>query len=127
MTEREDPSDAKEPFDLGFLQQADGVYVNVYSNYILITEDKLRIHLTNSAKKLERKTAWIPPLAILMTIFLAFVTADFKDFVLKASAWETLFGFAMILVFGWLIYSIFKAIGSETLDGLIEKIKKESK
>jgi undecaprenyl pyrophosphate phosphatase UppP len=126
MTEREDSSNARR-IVLGDLPQVNEVHLNVAQNVIVITEDKLRLHLGNTTKKMEKKNAWVAPLGILLAIILAFATADFRDFGLKASTWEAVFVIAAGLALLWLIWSIIQHSKSETVDDLIERIKKEPK
>ena len=123
------PEDARnvERITLGELNQVNEVNLNVAQNYIVITEDKLRLHLIGNLKNRERKNAWIAPLGIFLAIMLSFVTTDFKDIGLKAAAWQAFFIIAAILAFFWLIYSFVQLRKTETIDKLIEKIKKEPK
>lgn len=113
---------------LGGLSQVNEFNLNVAQNIITITEDRLRLHLIGNLKKMERKNAWIAPLGIFLAIMLSFITTDFKDIVgLKAATWQAVFIIAAILAFIWLIYSVVQLTKTETIDELIEKIKKEPK
>lgn len=103
------------------------VYLNVSQNVIVITEDKLRLELADSVKKMERKNVWIAPLGILITLSLSFVTTDFRDFGLKASTWQAVFIIAAIIALGWLIISIIRHTNSLTIDELINNLKKQPK
>ena len=112
---------------LGVLSQVNEFNLNVAQNIITITEDRLRLHLIGNLKKRERKNAWIAPLGIFLAIMLSFLKTDFKDIGLKAATWQAFFIIAAILAFGWLIYSFVQLRKIETIDELIEKIKKEPK
>ena len=126
MTKNEN-SDISGRIILGDLAQVNEVHMNVSQNVIVITEDKLRLHLSSGAKRMERKNIWIAPLSIFLAIMLAFLTADFKDFFLKAAIWQAVFVIAAVLSFIWFSLAIFQHIKSETIDDLIEKIKKGPK
>jgi len=126
MMEREDSNNVGRII-LGDLAQVNEVHMNVSQNVIVITEDKLRLHLSSGAKRMERKNVWIAPLGIFLAIMLAFVTADFEDFFLKAATWQAVFVIAAVSSFIWFLWTIFQHTKSETIDDLIEKIKKEPK
>lgn len=126
MMEIEDSNNAGR-FILGDLSQVNEVHMNVSQNVIVITEDKLRLHLSSGVKRMERKNVWIAPLGIFLAIMLPFLTADFKDFFLKAATWQAVFVIAAVLSFIWFLLAIFQRIKSETIDDLIEKIKKGPK
>lgn len=114
---------------LGALVDVKDVHLNVSQALIVTTEDKVRIHLSNHLKKMEMKKAWIGPLGIFATIVLTLVTAEFKNpgFIFAPTTWQAIFVICALLSFGWLIYAIRQAWQSESLEELIEKLKKESK
>jgi nitrogen regulatory protein PII-like uncharacterized protein len=111
--------------NLGFLNQVDKVHLNVGQNLIVITEDKLRLCLSESLKKIERKYSWVAPTGVFLTILLSLITADFKNLGLSADTWKAVFIIAAILSLAWLVYSIIQSTKAETIDNVVEKIKKE--
>jgi len=113
---------------LGELNQVNEFNLNVAQNIITTTEDKLRLRLIEHLKNREKKNAWIAPLGILLAIVLSFVKPGFQDILgLKAATWQAVFIIAATLAFVWLVYSFVQLRKTETIDKLIEKIKKEPK
>ena len=119
----QDISNKGERYDLGLLVQVDRVHFNVAQDIIVITEDRLKLHLSDAIGKTEKKNGWIAPLGIMIALVLALVTADFKNFGLKASVWQAIFVLSLILASCWLVYAVKQALKSEGLDKLMEKIK----
>lgn len=112
---------------LGDLAQVKEVHLNVAQNVIVITEDRLRIHLSNNEQRMEKRGQWVAPLGILISVVLTIATANFKDYVLKASTWEALFIIGAIGSFVWLCYAYWQRLEAETIDQVIERIKSEPK
>jgi len=117
------------PGTLGGLVDVSEVHLNVSQKVILITEDRVRIHLSNHLNKVEKKKGWIAPLGILITIILTLMTSEFRqqNLIFSGTTWEAVFFISALLSGGWLIYAIKKACKSESIADLIEKFKKESK
>ena len=124
MPENEHPAKSNE-FILGDWKQVSQVHLNVSQDLIVITEDKLRIHLTRSRDVAEKRKTWITPLGIFLALLLPLGTANFKDFILKGSTWEAMVLIGVIASVIWLIYELRTCQKSETIDQLIERIKKE--
>lgn len=105
------------------------VHLNVSQKLIIITEDKVRIHLSNHLTTVEKRKGWIAPLGILLTIIVCLVTSNFKteNILFDAPTWKAIFIISGVLSAGWLAYSIIQAWRSESMDELIERLKKESK
>lgn len=100
---------------------------NTKSDLIEITEDKLENILLKNYKYLELKTSWINPLSLFLTLLLAKLTADFKDFLgISMNTWEAIFIIGIILSFIWLIWSLFRLSNyweKASLDYLLKIIK----
>ena len=92
---------------------------------IKITVDRLSLILHKHASSIEERKGWIAPLGILITILVVLLTANFKDIIWSPDTWAALFVLSAGLSFLWLIKSLWKAYQSETIDNLIEKIKKQ--
>jgi hypothetical protein len=58
---------------------------------IISTEDKIELCLMKHLGDLENKRGWITPFGLLLTVFLTFLTTDFKDTVLTMlfTLWQT--------------------------------------
>lgn len=117
------------PGSLAGLVDVSNVHLNVSQDLIITTEDKVRIHLSSHLGRLERKRAWIAPLGVLMTIVITLLTANFKEqsFLLGPDVWHALFVVSAVLSGCWLLYALKDAWKSESVDDLIEKLKKESR
>lgn len=131
MTEQITPSPKStiKPGALGGLVDVKDVHINVSQALIIITEDKVRNHLSKHLNKVEKRKGWIAPLGILITIIITLITSDFKQdsFIFPSATWEAIFVISGLISLGWLIYSIIQALKSESIEDLIDKIKKESK
>ena len=100
------------------------VYLNVSQETIVITEDKVRLCLTGHLKRIEAKRGWVAPAAILVTILVTLVTAEFHDFYLKAAVWEAIFILALVFDTGWLIFALRSAWKSSTVDEVVAEMKR---
>lgn len=100
------------------------VHSNLDQAVIQITEDRLHLVLKDHLALAEERKAWIGPLGILIAIVTAFVTADFRDFYLKAPVWQAIFLISGVLSFAWLARSIYQATKAPSLESIIEKIKR---
>jgi hypothetical protein len=108
---------------LGQLAQLDNFSLNVGQNYIVITKDKLHIHLIKTQKNLERRSGWATPLGIFVSLLFGRATANFKDFIFPASTWKTvsIIGAAVALI--WLVISVVRHVRAETIEQIIQRIK----
>jgi hypothetical protein len=101
--------------------------INTKSDLIEITEDKLENILLKNQKYLDLKTSWINPLSIFLTLLLALLTADFKDFLgISKNYWEPIFIIGIVLSFIWLaltIIRIYRYWDKLSLDYLLKIIK----
>jgi hypothetical protein len=131
MTDQEktSPQSTIIPGNLGTLVDVSEVHLNVKQALIITTEDRVRIHLSSHLSKVEKRKAWIAPLGILLTIITTLITSKFKDanIIFSASTWEAIFVIAGIFSLVWLLYAIRQACKSESIDDLINRLKRESK
>ena len=119
-------AESVERYILGVQKQVNKVNLNVAQNIIITAEDKLRLRLIEHSDNWEKKNAWIAPSGILLAIVLSFVKPGFQDILgLKAATWQAVFIIAAAIAFCWLLLSLFQLSKRETIDDLIEKIKKE--
>lgn len=110
------------------IQKSSHVHLNLGQNIVFTTEDKIRICLMNHLGQVEHKKGWIAPLGIAVAIAVAFVTTKFQDSLyLSADTWKAIFIVAGVIVAGWLIKAIWKAICSRSsINAVIEEIKKSA-
>ncbi|MDD1748644.1 MAG: hypothetical protein LUO89_02100 [Methanothrix sp.] len=111
---------------LGILAQTQGFSLNVRDDYLVISEDKLHIHITKTLDKAKRRRDWITPLGISVSLLMAVLAADtFRSFIFPPSVWKLIFINGLILALVWLVISLLKCSKPETVDQIIERIKKE--
>lgn len=101
------------------------VHGDLSQQIIKITVDKLSLILHKHADAIERKKEWIAPLGILLTIIVVLVTATFNNKFLAAETWAAIFIISAGLVGLWLVKSAWRSFKSESINDLIEKIKKQ--
>jgi hypothetical protein len=106
------------------IQQKSKVHFNLEQEFILATEDKIRLCLADHLARMERRNAWIAPLGILLTIILVFVTTTFKSFIFSSETWEAFFLFALIISVLWSIKAFWQARVSTSIDDVIADIKR---
>lgn len=104
------------------------IHSNTELTLIQITEDKLRLVLTDHLSSVEAKRRWHVPLGVLLALIPMFLTSDFKDFAnVEKSAWKAFFMFVTLGALAWLVMTIRGAFKSCTLDQLVEKVKNISR
>ena len=103
----------------------DNIHGKLDQDVVQITVDKLSLILHKHSSSLEKKKAWIAPLGVLLTFTVSFMSMDFKSNILSADTWRAVFIISTILSIAWLIREAVAAYKSETIDNLVEKIKKQ--
>jgi len=101
------------------------VHWNVAQEVITITEDKLKLCLSQYLKRAEKKRGWATPLGILLPIVLTLVTTTFKDFGLDAATWRAMFIIGGLLTFFWLVKSLSDALRALDMNDLVRQLKAE--
>lgn len=82
---------------------------NVKTDLIEITGDKLEVILLKHESNLGKRTAWITPLSLFVSVLLTLLTATFNDmFGLLASEWKALFVISGALSIAWLGISLIR-------------------
>ena len=93
------------------LSDKDNHLENTSTDYITITEDKLRHYSKDLHDGIKSKLYPGTPLAFFIAISTTLLTASFKEAYGKsADFWESCFFISAIITFFWLLYSIFKYI-----------------
>ncbi|MCK4653445.1 MAG: hypothetical protein KAU01_03275 [Candidatus Cloacimonetes bacterium] len=101
------------------------VHLNVSQDFIITTEDKVRLCLSEHLKRMEMKRSWMAPFGIFIAILVTFITSTFKDAGLSADTWRAIFIIVGILSFVRLVWSIIEALKSEKIDDIVEQLKKD--
>lgn len=107
------------------LVSVERVSLNLSQSVIVTTEDKLRLRLHAYISLTEKTKEWIAPCSLLISLLLALISADFKDFLLPSATWKAIFIISAILSLLWLLLSLRKAFNSRSIDTLIEEIKSD--
>jgi len=101
------------------------VHGNLSQQVIKITVDKLSLILHRHASSIEQRKSWVAPLGIFLTILVVLITTTFNKVIWSAETWTAIFVISCMLSFIWLIRAIINTVKSESIDDLIEKIKKQ--
>jgi len=110
------------------IMQSSALHLNLGQEYIITTEDKVRLCMTNHANGLATRNAWIGPVSLFVTILLVLITADFKDALqIPEATWQAIFILAAVGTGIWSLVSVFSAFRSHTsIDHLVSQIKATS-
>lgn len=100
------------------------VHLNVREQYIITTEDKVRLCLTQRMATMEQRNAWIAPATTLTALVTAIVTTDFKDVGLSKYTWQAVFVVLSIFSAAWLAWALFRLWKAPSLDDVVHEIKK---
>lgn len=119
-------SDKSNDFLSYFNINVDKCYINTDQILITITEDKLRLCLNNHQSCIEKHKDWIAPLSVIISLILALVSSDFKDYILSKNTWSAVFIILTFLTFVWFLVTIRNALWKRTVDMLISEIKEKS-
>lgn len=125
MPDNEESRPSRETI-LGILQQASGVSLNVNSDWVVVTEDKLHIHIDKTLERWKKRRDWQTPLGVALPLLLAILTADtFRQFIFAPMIWKFIFVAGFAGAVAWLIISVFRCSKPETVEQIVERIKKE--
>ena len=102
------------------------VHTNLAQDVLVTTEDKIRICLMNYLNKIEKKSNWVAPFGILLTIMITLLTTNFKKFYFSADTWTAIFIIAAGLSFIWFLLCIRDAFISIEMNYVIDELKKSS-
>lgn len=101
------------------------IHGDLSQQIIQITVDKLSLILYKHSVTIENKKAWIAPLGIFITIVIVLATSNFKEFIWSAEIWCAIFIICGGLSFLWLVKSSWLAYKSESIEELVDIIKKQ--
>lgn len=124
-----DLAQSGEPFGLGELNlvrhiaDSSNIVMNVRTDYVVTTRDKIEIVLRKQLPLFLRRHAWVAPLSLLIGLIASIVTSDFQDFMgLSKDVWSTTFVIGAILAFVWLVRNVMLLRGTVDLDGVLEAV-----
>jgi hypothetical protein len=109
----------------GQIIQKATVYLNLSQDYIVITEDKVKLCLIEHLSRMESRKSWIAPLGIVLTLLITFATTTFRDYAgLKAAAWQAIFIVATVLSVAWLLLTVKNALKSPSVEDVVTVMKR---
>lgn len=103
------------------------VHESTEQELVVTTVDRLRLRLVEHVDAVQKKHAWMIPLAVFLPIMVSVVTTEFRDFVLEASVWKAIFIIVGVFSLCWFLFELRNARKSISVDDLVEKIKKNNK
>ncbi|MED3480327.1 hypothetical protein P4520_22475 [Bacillus thuringiensis] len=103
-------------------------HVYIQQEFIITTEDKLQLHLTDYKNRLEKRQSWIAPASILFTLFATLLTADFKNaFGIPSSTWQALFILVTVITIVWFLNTLRYAFCKNvSVEDLVNELKEKS-
>jgi len=103
-------------------------YVRDKSDKFTITEDKLRLKLINLKKSLENKNSVFCYLSMIVTISIALISSNFKNFIFSKDIWQALFIIGLFFMVGFFIKDLILYIkNKKDIGDVIKDIKEEQK
>ena len=121
---------ARKDFEISFTTSRN-VYMNTESDYIVITEDKVKLILKDYSDDLEKKKEWHTPCGVFVTIFAILVTtnfdSDYRKFGFSADNWTSVFLVGAVLSLCWLVRNACMAIRAKSPKNIVEEFKAQAK
>jgi hypothetical protein len=110
------------------LMQSSQTHVNLGQDFIVTTEDKVRLCMTRHAHRLSDRKAWTTPVSLFVTIVLVLLTAGFHDaFGITSDTWHALFLLSAVATLIWSMVAIIKALRTSTsIDKIVDELKLSS-
>ena len=105
--------------------QNSNVHVNFEQDFIVTTEDKIRLCMMEHANQLADQTSWISPVSLFVTIILVLLTASFNDALgLTKDTWQAIFVISAVLTAIWAVRWVIRAVNSSTsVDKIVTQLK----
>lgn len=105
------------------IAESSNVVMNVRTDYIVTSRDKIELALRRKLPLFLRKTAWVAPLSLLTALVMSIITSDFTDFMgVDKEVWSTLFIMGALLAGLWLVRNTVLFFRSTDLDGVLEAV-----
>lgn len=103
-------------------------HVYIQQEFIITTEDKLNLHMSQYKQKLEKKQSWIAPISIFFTLLATLLTANFKNAMgLPANTWQALFIFSTVGTFIWFLTTLKYIFCKNTsVEDMVNELKEKS-
>lgn len=105
------------------IAESSNVVMNVRTDYVVTTRDKIEIALRRKLPLFLRRTAWVAPLSLLIGLVTAIITSDFKKFMgVSEEVWSTFFVVGAFLAGGWLLKAFAQLFRSAKLEDVLDSI-----
>jgi len=108
--------------------QSSTVHVNFGQEFIVTTEDKLRLCMLNHANRLGDRNSWIGPTSLFVTIVLVLLTADFRDALgVPKSTWHAVFLISAVATAVWSVATGYRAWNTtSSIEEIVSDLKRTS-
>jgi hypothetical protein len=100
--------------------------VTITDTIIKVPESKLKLHLTNHIRKLEKKNSWTTPAGIGSGFLISLVTGNFESTEFLKYV-KSSFYIVVIICFLWLCYTLQYIHKSVTVDDIVIELKKDQR
>ncbi|MEV7661810.1 hypothetical protein [Paenarthrobacter sp. NPDC089316] len=114
------------PGDLNLVHhiaESANVVMNVRTDYVVTTRDKIEIALRRKLPEFLGRSAWVAPLTLLIGLIAAIITSDFQDFMgVDDEVWSTVFVVGAVLAGVWLIRSFVQFFKSAKMEDVLDAI-----
>lgn len=105
------------------IAQSSNVLLNVRTDYVVTTRDKIEIALRRKLPLFLRRTAWVAPASLLSALVMSIITSDFTKFMgISEDVWSTVFVVAAILSGVWLLRSLLHLFRAAKLEDVLQAI-----
>lgn len=105
------------------IAESANIVMNVGTDYVVTTRDKIEIALRRKLPLFLRRTAWVAPLSLLIGLVTAIITSDFKKFMgVSEEVWSTFFVVGAVLSAIWLLKALIQLFRSAKLEDVLHAI-----
>lgn len=111
-----------------YVSRRSEVHVNVEQHFIVTTEDKMRLCLSDHLQVMDRRRDWIAPLGVFISLVVALLTSSFRDWYLPKATWQAIFVLMAVISFAWFLWTLryLYQYKQHSLDAVIREIKAEA-
>jgi uncharacterized membrane protein len=105
------------------------IHMNVGQEVVVTTVDKVRICLMESRDCLTAQREWLTPGSLFLALVTTLAAAEFREFILKPSAWQALYVLGSLVTFVWSIVTAWRAWknrGKASIEAIVATLKAQS-
>jgi len=103
------------------------VHLAVGQEFIMMDDNKIRIHMSEWKRRIDKKGAWHLPLGIFITLLYGSITGSFRDLLgFPGIFWESLSLFLWAASGVWLAYAAVQSrrVNGDSMDDFIQELKR---